>query len=57
MDYYTWLKNICEEYINFEEPPRDINGEIISLEDYICILREEYNYDKRSSMGEIQSDV
>lgn len=46
MDYYTWLKNIVEEYINFDEQPRDINGDIISLEDYVKILKEEYNYEE-----------
>lgn len=46
MDYYTWLKGIVEEYINFKELPRDINGEIISLEDYVNILKEEYNYEE-----------
>ena len=46
MDYYTWLKKIVEEYINFKELPRDINGDIISLEDYVNILKEEYNYEE-----------
>ena len=46
MDYYTWLKGIVEEYISFKELPRDINGEIISLEDYVNILKEEYNYEE-----------